>query len=375
MSAFWAKERPRSVAPPVSQAPILSVEIEAVTDQGEDAEPLAVEGPGGSFVLGVFDGLGGSGGARYDVDGVERKGAYLASRLARETTGVVVAGANSDLEAADQATGSLFAVRLSQHLRRDFKEAASHLGGEPTKLRSAMVRVLPTTAAIALVQPLCQGEDGQMTRRASAIWAGDSRIYVLTPKGLEQISRDDTRADADALTSLSTDPPIDNCISASEPFELRHVEWQLDFPSVVIAATDGCFGYFPTPAHFELALLGGLTSSPSLEECRRHLTEQIATVAGDDATLVAAILDGGDFRAFQTALIERRAYVEQEFVSPFEWQQKRVRAADEELDAMTAQRDERVEARDKCAAELWHQYRDHYERILAPTHPAKEGRR
>lgn len=375
MSAFWAKERPRSGAPPASQAPTLSVHLEAVADQGEDAEPLAVEGPGGAFLLGVFDGLGGSGGARYDVDGVERKGAYLASRLARETTEAVAASADGDLKAASQATGALFAMRLSERLRRDFKEAASRLGGEPTKLRSAMVRVLPTTVAITLIQPGCQDDDGRTTRRASAIWAGDSRVYVLTPKGLEQVSRDDTRADADAFTSLSTDPPIDNCISASEPFELRHAEWQLDLPSVVIVATDGCFGYFPTPAHFELVLLRALTSSPSLEECRRHLTEQIATVAGDDATLAAAILDGDDFRTFQAALDERRSYVEQEFVSPFEWQQKRVRAADDELDAMTAQRDKRVEARDKCAAELWHQYRDHYERILASAHPTKEVRR
>src|SRR5215831_18788796 len=50
----------------------------------EDAPPLAEDLGGGWFLLGAFDGLGGTGSDRYvrKHDGAERTGAYIASRVA-----------------------------------------------------------------------------------------------------------------------------------------------------------------------------------------------------------------------------------------------------------------------------------------------------
>jgi serine/threonine protein phosphatase PrpC len=365
--------------------PIITVHHEAVPGQGEDAEPFSTEGPDGALVMGVFDGLGGAGGARYDIDGVERKGAYIASRLARAAT---EAEASEALRPVAQSRrgpkrgagagepSEEFADQLESRLCRDFETTARSLGGEPSKLRSSMVRILPTTAAIATLGLPRQGDSGRPARRVSAIWAGDSRIYALSPtRGLAQISRDDIRADADAFTSLSTDPPIDNCISASEPFVLRRAAWDLDVPGLVIVATDGCFGYLPTPAHFERMLLEALTSSASLTECQQRLNERIASVARDDATMVIAILDCGKFADLQMALLERRSYLDAAFVSPYEWQHRQVVAAEAALAEETARRDAQIEARDRCAAELWDQYRSGYERFLAPAPLAERSSR
>lgn len=374
----WSRRRVREVEPtaeggvPVAAA-ILTIQSEAVQGQGEDSDPLAVQGPDGSLLLAVFDGLGGAGGARYQVDGVERKGAYLASRLARRVTWEVGAG----LLAAGRAMWSDFGkeegmanfVRiLHGRLQREFEAAAANLGGEPSQLRSAMVRDLPTTAAIAIVEPPPL-DPAARSRRGWAIWAGDSRIYSLGAGGLAQISRDDARGGADAYTSLTTDPPIDNCISASEPFELRLVEWEVEVPSVVLAATDGCFGYFPTPAHFEMVLLDAFTASASLQDCQARLAGRISAAARDDATLAAAVLGGGDPGDFQARLKGRLAHLEKAFVNPYDWQQGQVRQAAEALEFATARHEAGVEELDRCAAELWEHYRADYERFLAVDPP------
>jgi hypothetical protein len=342
---------------------------EANPSFGEDARPLFEEGLNRSFALGVFDGLGGSGGARYVVDGVERKGAYIASRLARDVTAKTLMEApESPLLSRLRKDGTAvpFSSVLGEQLKREFSHRATGLGGEPSKLRSTLVRVLPTTAAIAIVEsPTQDNASGQ--RSATAIWAGDSRVYVLTPRdGLAQVSRDDVRVDTDALTSLSADPPIDNCINASEDFTLRETSWQLDGPCVVLAASDGCFGYLPTPAHFELELLQGLTEFPTPRECERRLNERFASLARDDATLAAAILDGGNFAQLQIALLERRSTVEAEFVAPYKVRHEHVVAAEEAAALAARRRDVQIEAQDKCARDLWGRYRRSYERYLAP---------
>lgn len=355
--------------------PFMAVHHEAAPGFGEDAEPLLEDGPNESFALGVFDGLGGAGGARYDVDGVERKGAYIAARLARDVARSELRRAlASPLPAPKEARSATAALvrSLEERLHHEFKRAAAGLSSEPSKLRSSMVRVLPTTAGIALVSAPLRVATGGTMRLASAIWAGDSRVYVLAPEsGLAQVSRDDIRIDADALTSLSTDPPIANCISASQDFTLRHATWELKGRCVVIAATDGCFGYLPTPAHFELELLDALLEEPSLEASERRLNERIASVTRDDATMAAAILDCGSFRQLQDAFRERRSRVDAEFVAPYRWQQEQVAAAERDLAAATAQRDMLVEARTQCAKELWNQYRVPYEQYLTPAPPAE----
>ncbi|HWX95233.1 MAG TPA: hypothetical protein VNZ01_00155 [Solirubrobacteraceae bacterium] len=348
----------------------IAVEYEAIPGEGEDAEPLRLLGPSDVVVLGVFDGLGGAGGARYEIEGMERKGAYIASRLAR---GITLQEAERRLVApvTDLASalnmGTQFAAGLAERLQLEFHRVASSLAGEPSSLRSSMVRVLPTTAALVIVWPSRDGRGvGPESRLGCAVWAGDSRIYVLSPsRGLVQVSSDDARVKSDALASLESDPPIDNCISASRDFRLNTFAWELNEPSIVFAATDGCFGYLPTPAHFEIALLDAMSGAATSEDWQRGLAASISSVARDDASLVAATLGFEDFNALRAAFEPRRAYVQKEFVEPYALRQDVLLTADRELAALKQRRDELAEARSQCAKQLWQRYRPGYEQLVA----------
>jgi serine/threonine protein phosphatase PrpC len=349
---------------------LLTVNHEALPDEGEDARPLARVDPSGSLALGVFDGMGGAGGARYEIDGIERKGAYLASRLARHVVATEVDGtlalSVSDLASAE-AFGQQFAATLSLRLRDEFNSFAAILPGEPSNLRSSMVRVLPTTAAIALVWPTQEAVriPGAPSHLGCAVWAGDSRIYELSPtQGLTQVSCDDARVKTDALSSLESDPPMDNCISASQEFHLNVFAWEIREPSVVFAASDGCFGYLPTPAHFEITLLDALSGAATAEDWQRGLATRIASVTRDDATLAAAALGFANLTAVRAAFEVRHAYVAGEFIEPFARSQELVSAADRDLARLKNHRDELAVARTECARQLWQRYQPGYERLV-----------
>jgi serine/threonine protein phosphatase PrpC len=353
---------------------LAAVYREATPENGEDAQPLVTCGHNGAIALGVFDGMGGAGGARYVFRGVERKGAYLASRMARQVAARVAAELLSQ-PAPDitttKATSDEFARNLDEQLRVEFSLAAAELDGEQSKLRSSLVRLLPTTAAIALIWPSPQhaGDAPNPPHLVTAAWAGDSRIYLLDPTyGLAQLSRDDTRVETDALASLISDPPIDNCISASQQIRVNTHASQFREPTFVIAASDGCFGYFPTPAHFEFELLDTLQNAASLNDWQRLLLQRFDDVARDDASLAIAMVDFHTFLRAQDAFRTRWSYVEREFVTPYRERQRETAAAERKLSDAKAHRDTLVEAQASRAKELWEKYRTGYEQWL-PARP------
>src|SRR5262249_49955175 len=123
--------------------------------------------------------------------------------------------------------------------------AAKHgLGGGV--LRSKLIRTLPTTLAV--------GRYGRTDAglRCEAIWAGDSRVYLLTPAGgLHQLPEADLRSGGDGRETLERASPLNNLVCASSPFVLHTRMVAVAGPAVLLAATDGCFGYVSTPLHFE----------------------------------------------------------------------------------------------------------------------------
>ena len=86
-----------------------------------------------------------------------------------------------------------------------------------------------------------------------AIWAGDSRVYILSPSyGLQLLSLDDAKDAEDAMKSASE---MENCISAGRSFHLNYALYEMDGPGIVFCCSDGCFDYMQTPLHFEWLLL------------------------------------------------------------------------------------------------------------------------
>ncbi len=263
--------------------------VEKVDGQGEDAPPLVHVHSSGAVAVGVFDGTGGSGSAvaRREVDGTERTGAWVASRLAREV-------------ATDWVTATLLDHpgdgSLADRLRSWFHHEDAAFAGERPVVRGSLHRVLPTTMAMVTVAPSGTGAV------LDVLWAGDSRGYLLSPdRGLQVLTRDDTR-ESDALALIRDDQPMSNLISADRPFAVNHLRRQVPVPAVVLTATDGCFGYVATPAHFELLLLETMVAATSPRAWMEALVDRLDAVAADDASLAITCPGLRDFGALRRAV-------------------------------------------------------------------------
>ncbi|MET7319643.1 serine/threonine protein phosphatase [Streptomyces sp. NPDC005549] len=261
---------------------------------GEDAEPLAAyHRPTGNGLLAVFDGSGGSGAAPAwrGPDGATYTGAWTGARVARLATECWF----QRVAAAEEADSP---PHLEHCLRTMLRAAPT---GAPSKITGSMRRVLPTTLAAVRYRAHGEGVHWQ------AVWAGDSRSYALLPAGgLHALTRDDTREE-DALAQLRQDPPMTNVICADRDFTLSAHRGEFREPCVLLAATDGFFGYVHTPAQFECVLLETLGRARDLDEWAGLLRRAIQPATGDDASLSLAALGFTDFGRLREAFTERHA--------------------------------------------------------------------
>lgn len=273
----------------------LSVWTERVPGQGEDAEPLLMyHRPSREGLLAVFDGLGGSGSATawYDPEGRARSGAWTASRLARLGTESWFASLRTP-----GAAGASNAPSLTEDLRRLLGSFTSEV--PRSKVMGSMRRHLPTT-----IGALRYASDDRGFV-CEALWAGDSRAYVLTPDaGLRAMTRDHTD-ETDALAQLVQDPQMTNVVCADRDFRVQSHVRGIAGPCVLLCATDGFFGYVQTPGDFEHVLLSTLVRAGNLADWARRLAETVTSYTGDDASLALVALGYQDFHQVQEHLVPR----------------------------------------------------------------------
>ena len=145
-------------------------------------------------------------------------------------------------------------------------------------LRSSLIKEYPTTLAMVIVSI---DKDKYII---DSIWAGDSRNYIWNMNGLFQISKDDLKGNLDPLQNLREDAPMSNCLQADAPIRLNHnrISMPIEEKFMVISATDGCFGYYPSPMDFEKTLLESLRNAESIEEWRIRLSSAFEFVTADD---------------------------------------------------------------------------------------------
>lgn len=319
-----------------------AVWTERRADAGEDADPLLLHHrPTGSGLLAVFDGSGGSGsGAAWnDPRGVPRSGAWVGARLARSGVEEWFTTTTTPLTTDSRADAAGLAGRLRELLR-------SALPPTRSKVTGTMRRRLPTTMAGLAYWPTTRGG-----YRCRALWAGDSRVYVLSPwSGLQPVSRDHT-VETDALAQLEQDPPMTNVISADQAFTIGTHEVDVLPGCVLIAATDGFFGYLKTPADFELILLDTLVGADDLLSWADRLARCVESYTADDASLALVVPGHDDFGRLRHAFEPR-------------------------LSALRAQRgsdppphDGDLRREREWRETVWKRYRDEYERLM----PAAEG--
>jgi serine/threonine protein phosphatase PrpC len=350
-----------SAVPPVaSTMPSVSFKFctAKVAGEGEDADPILRVGPD-LGLLGVFDGMGGAGGRVYDTPDGRHTGAYIASRFARN----VVERLMLELIKPEwHLDGPAAAAELQRVLASSLAARLAELNAPETTLRSKLVKALPTTMTLAVLQRT----DLAASRYACHLfWAGDSRAYVVDPEaGLMQLTTDDLRSGADAMRNLTDDSVMSNCISADTEFHVNHRHVELRAPFLLLCATDGCFAYVRSPMHFEHLLLSTLQDARDAESWRRALEGAVTAVTGDDAAL-ALLGSGADLGGFKRLFKDRTAELRRRFIDPLDELDGKVQRAEQELAGLRARGAE-------LGAELWAAYKPAYERYLADEAPAAE---
>lgn len=258
-----------------------------------------------SAILSIFDGCGGLGAQAY-ASFQGHTGAYMASRVA---SGAVHDWYHDNYRRTWRDVHS-FAESLKDYIKKGYEvctaEAQSNL-----RLRGSMVRDFPTTAAIAFAQPDTTGVS------LFVVWAGDSRVYLMDQKGLAQLSRDDVEGE-DTMSNLSNDGALTNLLSADGRFVLHTKCLHITEPTVIFAATDGCFGYIPTPMEFEHLLLSELLSASNPKEFKKNLGKKIGEYAGDDYALGMMGMYFGSFSNMQKFFRNRMQLLAEKYVLPLQ---------------------------------------------------------
>ncbi|MFD5698587.1 serine/threonine protein phosphatase [Streptomyces lasiicapitis] len=266
---------------------------ERVAGRGEDAEPfVAHHWESRQGLLAVFDGSGGSGAAPVwqAPDGTSRTGAWVGARVARLAVDCWFREVARDGERAGHDS-------LHEYLEYFLSKAPQRR----SKISGTMRRQLPTTLA-GIHYRLLSEHHAQL----QALWAGDSRAYALTTgAGLRVLTRDHT-PESDALELLRTDPPMTNVVCADREFEISaQLRTPFALPCVLVAATDGFFGYVHTPGDFELVLLQTLSSSCDEADWADRLRRTVNGYTADDASLALIVLGHSDFDGMRQQFMPR----------------------------------------------------------------------
>jgi serine/threonine protein phosphatase PrpC len=352
---------PSADAPPAAAA-MASVSFKfctaKVAGEGEDADPILRVGAD-LGLLGVFDGMGGAGGRVYDTPDGRHTGAYIASRFARN----VVERLMIELIKPEwNLDGHATAAELHRVLASSLAARLAELKAPETTLRSKLVKALPTTMALAVLQ---RTSPPALAYTCHVFWAGDSRAYVVDPEtGLMQLTTDDLRSGGDAMRNLSDDSVMSNCISADTEFHINHRQVDLQAPFLLVCATDGCFAYVRSPMHFEHLLLSTLGEARDVGAWQKGLERAVTAITGDDAALALLGL-GADFTGFKKLFREPTEEVGRRYIDPLDELDGQVQRAEQELTGLRARRTE-------FGGELWGAYKPGYERYLAAPEPAGE---
>lgn len=342
----------RPVRPPAAAGPRVSFgfNLGKLAGQGEDSDPVLRDGRELGLVA-VFDGMGGAGGTVYETPDGPRTGAYLAARVARD---VVEQRMVSLLNPEWNLDGGAAAQDLGRSVRAALQERLAELKAPASGLRSRLLRALPTTMALAALQ---RHEPGGDRWACHLLWAGDSRVYVFRPgRGAQQLTADDIRDRGDAMANLREDSVVSNAMSADTDFVVHHRKVELTAPFVVVATTDGCFGYVPSPMHFEHLVLAALRDSADTDGWSSAVQEKVSAVTGDDAAM-AVLGVGADHAGFRKLFAERTADLEERWIAPLDGLDADLREQERRVEEMRTTRRERQ-------AQLWAAYKPGYEEHL-----------
>jgi hypothetical protein len=155
------------------------------------------------------------------------------------------------------------------------------------------------------------------------------------------------------MANLREDSVVSNAMSADTDFVVQHRRVELTAPFLVIAATDGCFGYVPSPMHFEHLVLAALRDAPDTDGWSAAVQATVSAVTGDDAAM-ATLGVGADRDGFQKLFAQRTAELERRWITPLDDLDTELREQERKLTELRAAQRERQAA-------LWAAYKPGYE--------------
>lgn len=256
--------------------------------------------------MGIFDGCGGIGAKRYP-EAFGATGAYLASRMSALQVYKWFEQKKDD-PAYVWGQG---ARDVQELLYESLKGLSDMLGANATELKGSLTaKELPTTAAMCFYH--CQEE----AARFKFMWAGDSRGYILNGSGLSQITKDDVDDGEDAYSNLSNDARLLNVVNAQQPFKIHQKSFKLKNPCIVLVASDGVFGYVPTPMEFENMLLTTLVKAESFNDWETLLREEVVKYASDDYSVCAAVFGFRSFEQCRDYFSKRANRLNEAYIKP-----------------------------------------------------------
>jgi len=270
---------------------IFAVAEEMVQNKGEDSFYYNVADE--NFIIASFDGCGGSGSKKYE-NYSGKTGAYVASRA-------VCGGVKEWFYRSNKGEEIVEYIQKSLSVLKKYADKAGRIMG-------SLKKDFPTTAAIIT------GHSNQGRLEATCFWAGDSRCYQLDSDGLHQLTEDDLDGQ-DAMTNLTNDGVMTNVINASTSFDIHSKKLVFDKPSILLTATDGCFGYLNSPMEFEYLLTDTLSKSKNPLEWKMALNERMHEVTGDDYTLCVAAYGFGNFEEIKKCFAERNIHVAEKYIN------------------------------------------------------------
>ena len=284
--------------------------------RGEDAPPLAYSN-NKVIAVGVFDGMGGSGAAEYTTPNGKHTGAYIASRRVMNTCLDYISKSNNCYLNTDE---------LSFCIKSDLDKCIEIYNIKPSGLRSALIRILPTTLAM-----LCAENDGSHTHVYS-YWSGDSRNYILDKSGLHQVSVDHLSTPQDPLENLRNDESLSNCICQDKPFKIDTYDCgAFSEPIIILSATDGCFGYLKSPMHFEYLLLKHLEDASDQDDWKGRIEAELKEISGDDFSLSLKAIDGS-FEYWKKQLAERFLFIKEHYIEIINSKEEDINRAKQQIE-------------------------------------------
>lgn len=286
---------------------IIGVNEEKRVGLGEDSA-LRIQGDNAA-ILCSFDGCGGSGSKRYpSAEGWT--GAKIAAHTCAQAVGDWFTQNGFDAHGFGAISAESLASDMKQAIRAAFDDTLSRIDQTRSVIKGSLPSTLPTTMSGIMLE---QDRLGKI--RCVYFWAGDSRGYLFTVKGLRQMTKDDSQAKTDD-DDFAADGVLSNYVNQQKDFIVHTRETFVDSPMIALTVTDGCYAYYQTPMDFEGVLLETLMEANSLSDWEQLLRERIGQVASDDYTLQMAIVGYETFQALKNAYRPRMSDYHQLYREP-----------------------------------------------------------